>query len=159
MTVINQSGGVPATPIARTWRFAMYALGALMCLTGPIFIVSGVVGEHGVGRMIVVAVGVLTSVFLIPLGVGMTSVMSEDHRGSVRLAEVGVPASAEVMAMKHTSYDGEDRVALTLRFAGPGITPFQATYHCANDRTLGVGDRLPAIVDPATNLYAIPNRR
>ncbi|HEX7801830.1 MAG TPA: hypothetical protein VF471_03625 [Pseudoxanthomonas sp.] len=159
MRFIDHSQGVPAKPSHWLLRAVLHLFLAWMCLAGPVLIVCTIMFAEGADFWIGLVVAIVLCVLMIPYGILLWVSEAQEHKQTLRLREVGVSASAEVLAISSASYGEETGMALTLRFAGPEVTPFQATYTCADDPLLSVGDRLGALVDPSTNAYAILNRR
>jgi hypothetical protein len=154
MDLVGASLQVPARPHPWALRAIIYFLTVIMCLTGPAFIVAGVVNDE----LPITIVGIVLSVPMILFGIVISRWVAHEHAQTLRLQERGVPASAEILAITPT-FGEESGLALRMRFTGPHVTPFEAVYTCADDSSLSVGDRLGAIVDPVTNVFAIPNRR
>lgn len=100
---------------------------------------------------VIACIGALIAV---PLAVRMRA----DRRADRLLAERGVAADAEILRVEREDHDGETRLALTLRFAGPGIAPFESTHRCGA-ADYEVGDHLAAVVDPVTHHFAVPTPR
>lgn len=101
--------------------------------------------------VLIVCVGAL---IVVPLGLRMYG----DRRADRHLLERGVPADAKILRVEHEEHEGENRLALTLRFAGPGIAPFESTHRCGF-ADYSVGDHLAAVVDPLTNHFSVPTPR
>ncbi len=106
------------------------------------------------GAALGAVIACVAALILVPLVLRMRDARRADHL----LAERGVPADAEILSIEHEDYEGESRLALTLRFSGPGITLFESTHRCgASDYT--VGDHLAAVVDPVTNHFTVRTPR
>jgi hypothetical protein len=158
MRFIDDSKGVPATPKPWPLRVLLHLVLLMTALTGPAIIVFSFFVPR-TDFWIPFPIGIVISLVMVPFGLGLSRWELHEHRQTLRLRERGIPAAAEILAMRLASYGDDTGLALTLRFSGDGVTPFEAVYTCAEDRTLDVGARLEAIVDPSINLYAIPNRR
>lgn len=158
MRFIDHSQGVPAKPSHWLLRVVLHLFLAWMCLAGPVLIVCTIMFAEGSDFWIGLLVATILSMLMIPYGTLLWVSEVQEHKQTLRLREVGVSVSAEVLAISSASYGEETGMALTLRFTGPEVAPFQATYTCAADPSLSVGDWLGALVDPSTNAYAILNR-
>ncbi|WP_327692749.1 hypothetical protein [Streptomyces sp. NBC_00459] len=69
--------------------------------------------------------------------------------------EVGIAATAEVIGL--TEWEDDDSAGLTvgLPISGPGFRTFGTTWKRSADPVLRMGLRLPAVVDPARNLFRL----
>src|SRR5215213_1030127 len=114
------------TPAGRVWRFAMYALCILMGLSGPGFVALDLLLDASVWAGILIG-GTMTLI-LVPLGIAMWNDVRSTARHMRRLSVAGVPATAEVLAVRPTAYDSGTRVALRLRINAPGVEPFEAEH-------------------------------
>jgi hypothetical protein len=146
---------VPAKTSPLALRWIVYACAGLAIAAGPALLALAILlpDDFPLGILI----GAIVTLLCAPLGVFLVTWVRTEHRATLTLRERGLPATAEVLATS-LSYGEETRLVLTLSIRGPGITPFTAEHSTAEDSALSVGDRLTAIVDPRTNVFAIPVR-
>ena len=141
------------TPAGRVARLAMYALCVVMVSSGPGFLALSLLLHADLWAGLLI--GAVLTLILVPLGVAMWSDVRSTARHMRRLTAAGVPATAEVIAVKPTTYDGGSRVELRLWINAPGVEPFEASHTRDGDSGLQVGTTLGAVVDPDGRLYAV----
>jgi hypothetical protein len=143
-TVLGRRSGSVGT-------FFVYLALLFMALAGPAFVVIG----EGLGST-ALAGGV--TLFMTPLAVFFLHRLAGGRRGERRVYAVGVPATAEIVAVAGTSVGDDLGVALTLRVSGDGFTPFVGGVSCLAEDDLRVGTILQALVDPTDNAFTIVGR-
>jgi uncharacterized membrane protein YhaH (DUF805 family) len=141
------------TPAGRISRFTMYALCVVMAVSGPGFLVLGLLLDASVWAGILIAA--VLSLILIPLAFAMWSDVRRIARRMSRLHDAGVAGTAEVLAVRPTSQDDGARVELDLWISAPGIEAFEALHTRDGSDELQVGTTLGAVVDAASRLYAV----
>jgi hypothetical protein len=141
------------TPVSRGWRVSIYALCAVMALSGPGFLALGVLLDAHVWACVLIAV--LLSLFLVPLAFVLASDVRRTARGMRRLNVAGVAGTAEILAVTRSRYDDRDRVALNLAISVPGLEPFEVVHNRDSCPELQVGTTLGAVVDPAGRFFAV----
>ncbi|KAA1395397.1 hypothetical protein [Aeromicrobium ginsengisoli] len=141
------------TPAGRVARLAMYALCVVMASSGPGFLALSLLLHADLWAGLLI--GALLTLILVPLGVAMWSDVRSTARRMRRLTAAGVPATAEVIAVRPTTYDSNTRVELRLWINAPGVEPFEASHTRDGGSRLEVGTTLGAVVDPDGRLYAV----
>lgn len=99
----------------------------------------------------------LFSLLLLPFGLLIWSQSGQAKKDTERLRQSGRPATAEILAAERdVPADGSaDTSVLTLRISGVDVPSFDATYRCNYEERFQVGARVPAVVDPADNLFTL----
>ncbi|MFJ9138807.1 hypothetical protein OG458_05885 [Streptomyces sp. NBC_01281] len=93
--------------------------------------------------------------------VGLSTLLSarEERRATLRLAALGVDATALVLAVASAppTNDYYDQVRLLMRISGPGFEPFECSNEVPNYRfgSATQGTVLSARVDPVTRAFTI----
>ncbi|MFJ7301043.1 hypothetical protein [Streptomyces sp. NPDC099088] len=93
--------------------------------------------------------------------VGLSTLLSarEDRRATLRLAALGVDATALVLAVASAppTNDHYDQVRLLIRISGPGFEPFECSDEVPDYRfgSATQGTVLSARVDPVTRAFTI----
>ena len=132
------------------WWWLLALVYVLAAALGPALVVAGVLGAPTAALIL----GIVFTVTVTPLLVGLLLTLRADRRRAALLAAVGVPASAEILAVAASSYDGETRHTLTLRITGVGFEPFTSSLTTGALRGLGLGDRFTVIADPVSRAIA-----
>ncbi|MER5261727.1 hypothetical protein ABTZ99_06545 [Actinosynnema sp. NPDC002837] len=91
-------------------------------------------------------VGIVLTVVLLPLGIAVWRGIARAKRRLLRLDEVGLPATAEVLSMEPISEDSTVRVRL--RISGPDVPEFEIEHDAGYHPSLRPGNKLVAAVDP-----------
>jgi hypothetical protein len=141
------------TPAGRVARLAMYALCIVMVASGPGFVALDLLLDASLWAGLLIG-GAMTLI-LVPLGLALWNDVRSTARRMRRLRTKGVPATAEVLAVRPTTYDGNTRVELRLWIDAPGIEPFEARHTRGGSDDLQVGTTLGAVVDPDGRLYTV----
>lgn len=134
-------------------RFVLYGFALVIWLFGPAQVV--VVFVLGENQLVFAIVGSVLTVAAIPLGLLVWRTGSRPIADTRRLDRVGVPATAEIVAVRDADLSGMPGVELRLRISGQGFQPFETTVECRDEDELRVGARLAARVDPADQLFMI----
>ncbi|WP_433272964.1 hypothetical protein ACQPZF_17795 [Actinosynnema sp. CS-041913] len=106
------------------------------------------------GRWIMFGIGALAAAVLISDYNGDRTVKAETRAQHDRLDRSGIPATAEIVAIKEVDLGDGSGIQLRLRVEGNGLTPFEAdsTDHRRRPH-YEVGNRLHVVVDPSDNLF------
>ncbi|WP_329172357.1 hypothetical protein [Streptomyces sp. NBC_01477] len=128
----------------------LYAASAVMCLCGPV--VLACTAFAGAGLLVT---GILFTVVLLPLGLGIRGSARADREDNRRLDTAGVAATAEVTGLTEWDDGEEAGLLVDLRISGPDFRTFEATWKRSRHPALRVGLRLAAVVDPAGGLYRV----
>ncbi|RKT67532.1 hypothetical protein DFJ66_0707 [Saccharothrix variisporea] len=134
----------------------MYLALLFMVLAGPGVAVFGTVVQDGWRVMAWAGLGV--TLFMTPLGVFFMRSLARSRKAERRVREVGVPATAEIVAVTTASVGEDTGVELTLRVTGAGVRPFTGKVSCLPDDDLRVGTTLDALVHPTDNAFTIVGR-
>ncbi|MEU6154751.1 hypothetical protein ABZ816_32645 [Actinosynnema sp. NPDC047251] len=130
------------------WRLLSLAF----ALAGPIVAWFGYDEDGPVSAQLVV--GSLLTLLLTPMGIGIWRGTTRTRARLLRLDEVGLPATAEILAAR--SDGGEDEhVEMLLRISGPDVPPFRAEYRCGMNPSYVRGRLLTAVVDPDDGSFLI----
>ncbi|KOV80079.1 hypothetical protein [Nocardia sp. NRRL S-836] len=114
----------------------LHLFAVALMLTGPIVYVT----NDGS------TVGIVLTVLLVPLGIGVWRGVGRAKRRLLRLDEVGLPATAVVLSMEPISEDATVRARLWI--SGPDVPAFGAEHDARYHPALRPGNRLAAVVDP-----------
>jgi hypothetical protein len=143
----------PAHPIRRVLGGVVNGL--LFLIAPATVVVAIVVDMPTADRWIMGAAGVGITAYTAIFDRSIARANALARRRTQRLNEVGLPATAEILASTAISLGENNGVALTLRVTGAGVEPFDAVYECEAHPSLRVGAELSAVVAPADGLYAI----
>ncbi|MFJ6671579.1 hypothetical protein ACIQMJ_10780 [Actinosynnema sp. NPDC091369] len=113
----------------------LHLFAVALMVTGPVVYAANDGGTVGI---------VLTAV-LLPFGIAVWRGVARARRRLLRLDEVGLRATAEVLSVGPISEDPTIRVRL--RISGPDVPEFEIE-HDTPHHGLKPGDRLVAMVDP-----------
>ena len=91
-------------------------------------------------------VGIVLTVLLLPLGIGVWRGIARAKRRLLRLDEVGLPATAVVLSVEPISEDPTVRVRLLIK--GPDVPEFVIEHDARYGPGLKPGNKLAATVDP-----------
>jgi len=91
-------------------------------------------------------VGIVLTVVLLPLGIGVWRGVTRAKRRLLRLHEVGLPATAVVLSVEPISEDPTVRVRLLIK--GPDVPEFVVEHDTRYDPALKPRNTLVAVVDP-----------
>ncbi|MEV0677109.1 hypothetical protein AB0I60_11355 [Actinosynnema sp. NPDC050436] len=130
------------------WRLVSLAF----ALAGPITAWFGY-AEDGLWSAQMV-VGSVLALLLTPLGIGVWRGTTRTRRRLLRLDEVGLPATAEILSARGDGGEVE-HVEMVLLISGPDVPPFRAEYRCAMDSGFRRGRLLTAVVDPDDGTFLI----
>lgn len=142
------------------------------CVVGAVLMVGGgaacvlcvvlaVTGGGGTRGGWVWAAAALASVAALVSWTGFGTVVNarEERRATLRLAAVGVEATALVLTVASAppSNDDSPQVRLVMRISGPGFEPFDSTNDVPSYRfgRAAQGAVLRARVDPATRAFTV----
>lgn len=157
MEVADASGATRARPRGGFALFSAYAGVVLSLATGPAIMLGGLFA--GADWWIPVLVGAAIGLFVAPFALANWRMIGRVQDESILLRDRGRFAAGEIVAVRPAALAEENGVALTLRFADGGMPPFETEYVCPESRGYALGDRIPAIVEPESGLFAIPSRR
>ncbi|OJX76733.1 hypothetical protein [Leifsonia sp. 71-9] len=157
MEMGDASGATRPRPRGALGLFLAYGGVVATLAVGPAIMCVGLVA--GADWWIPMLVGAALSVFVIPFALAKWRMIGRQQREAALLGERGRLARGEVVAIGPAMFADEDGVTLTLRFADLDVPAFQVEYVCAAARGYEVGDRIEALVDPETGLFAIPSER
>lgn len=162
MSTVAEGRYVPESPTVLGERsgsvgaFFVYLALLFMVLAGPAFAVLGTVLEDGWHAMAWAGVGV--TAFMAPLGVFFLRGVATSRKAERRVHKVGIPATAEIVAVATASVGEATGVELTLHVTGDGVRPFTGKVSCLADDDLHVGTTLNALVDPTDNTFTVVGR-
>ncbi|MFG3705879.1 hypothetical protein ACGF7U_14255 [Micromonospora sp. NPDC047670] len=145
-------------PPSGVGRLVSRALGFPLLLIGPFMVYAAAflaTSEPTVNRWIMAVAGVGVTGSCVMLALREARLDDRARRDQRRLEAVGVPATAEITAVRPTSLGEESGIELSLLISGPGFEPFASASRCKEHPGLEVGARLNAVVDPTDRLYAI----
>nr|BFE57899.1 hypothetical protein GCM10020063_024250 [Dactylosporangium thailandense] len=154
----GDAGPRQANPPAGGFGRLMRVLGAPLLLMGPFLVFAAAflaTSEPTGNRWIMAAAGVGVTVSCVRLHRFESRLDDQARRDQRRLETAGVPATAEITAVRPASLGEESGIELSLLISGPGFEPFASASQCKDDSALKVAARLNAVVDPADGLYAI----
>ncbi|GHH38989.1 hypothetical protein [Lentzea cavernae] len=117
-----------------------YLFAVALMVTGPIVYAAADGGT----------VGIVLTVVLLPLGIGVWRGVTRAKRRLLRLDEVGLPATAVVLSVEPISEDPTVRVRLLVK--GPDVPEFVVEHDTRYDPALKPGNTLVATVDPDDHL-------
>ncbi|GHC73123.1 hypothetical protein [Streptomyces flavofungini] len=144
------NGPTQVSAIGRWSAVWLYAVVAGLCLAGPFLLGLTLVAGKGV-----LAVGIVCTVVLVPVGLLVWVTVAAERKHNRRLDAVGVPAVAEVIGLTEWDSGDDAGAVVVLRLSGPGFRAFEATWKRSPHPALRVGLRLDAVVDPAERLYRV----
>ena len=136
--------------ISRLESFLLYSSAVLLVLCGPVMLAC----TYFAGAPLLLG-GVLCTVLCAPLGLGLFFHAKVEKEKNRHLDVVGVPATAEILAMNHWEDADDCGTAADLRVSGPGFRTFEATWRRAPHSAQRVGLRLDAVVDPVRGLFRV----
>jgi hypothetical protein len=142
----------------RFGRLVPRVLAAPLLLIGPFLVYAAAflaTGEPTGNRWIMAVAGVAVTVSCVKLVLHEARLDDRARRDQRRLEAIGVPATAEITAVRPTSLGEESGIELSLLIRGFGLEPFESVSSCKDHPDLRVGARLNAVVDPTDRLYAI----
>lgn len=157
MEMGDASGATRARPRGAFGLVVAYGGVVLTLAAGPAIMCTGLLA--GADWWIPVLVGAAISVFVIPFALANGRMIGREQREAALLSRRGRFALGEVVAIRPAVFADEDGVALTLRFADLGAPVFEVEYVCAASRGYALSDRIPALVEPESGLFAIPTKR
>ncbi|MEU4767623.1 hypothetical protein AB0H12_30655 [Actinosynnema sp. NPDC023794] len=131
-----EDGFVEVRGANRGKNVVLHLFAVALVVTGPIVYATNDGG----------AVGTVLTVVLLPLGIAVWRGIARAKRRLLRLDEVGLPATAEVLSMEPTSEDATVRVRL--RLSGPDVPEFEIEHDAGYHPSLRPGNKLDAAVDP-----------
>ncbi|MGI5217639.1 hypothetical protein [Nocardia sp. CA-290969] len=123
-----------------------YVIAAGLILTGPVVALTASPADA-------LCPGIIT----FPIGIAL-AVQTYEWRGTERRFQaVGLPATAEITAVRiRQGGESPDVAELRVRISGPGVDPFKAVCEVPSlSPRPQVGDRLRVVVDPSDNSFAI----
>ncbi|MEJ2852592.1 MULTISPECIES: hypothetical protein [unclassified Saccharothrix] len=131
-----ESGFVEVRGANRGNNVVLHLFAVALMVTGPIVYASTDGGT----------VGIVLTVILLPLGIGVWRGTGRAKRRLLRLDEVGLPATAFVLTSEPISEDATIRVRLLIR--GPDVPEFLIDHDTSYHPSLKAGNKLDAVVDP-----------
>ncbi len=130
------------------WRLLSLAIG----FTGPVLAAFGY-AEAGTDS-IQFYVGAGLSLILVPLGIGTWTATTRGRARLLRLDEVGLPATGEVLTAEDDGGEMPNMI-LRVRISGPDVPPFETTVTGRSGPTTKPGSRLTILVDPDDGTFLI----
>lgn len=130
--------------------FLLYVSGVTLGLCGPVMLACTYFAEAPL-----LLGGVLCTVLCAPLGLGLFFHAQVEKEKNRHLDAVGVPATAEILAMNNWEEADDSGTAADLRVGGAGFRTFEVTWRRTPHYDLRVGQRLNAVVDPVRGLFRV----
>ena len=144
---MTESGFVEVRGVGRGRNVGWRLLSAVLVAAGP------VVAAFASAAPQLVLGGVL-SLVLVPTGIGLWRGTSRAKRRLLWLDEVGLPATAAILAVEEGGGD-DNPLSLTVRVSGPDVPAFEAVLRTGYRPDLKPGRELTAVVDPGDRTFLI----